>query len=248
MTYGRHLPVLALCTGWVALCALLLGGCETTAQKSARLARENKFKLSEQAGLDVKQASKQIVVVDEHIVSDDYGSAVVVELENRSEQPFVAVPVELSVADAHGDEIFRNDTPGLDRGLTHLASIESGDRAVWIYDQLSNVQRGAKPTAKVGDGKPAKVKELPQFEISGTEIVHDPDGIAINGKIGNRSEVAQRKLILYGIVRRGKKVVAAGTAQVEKLAPKRGARFQMFFIGDPAKGDVEYFVPPNAVS
>ncbi len=240
----RSAPLAAL----LALCALSLGACETTADKSARLARENKFKLNEQKGLDVEQASKQLTVEGKHVVSDEYGSAVVVELENRSGQHYVGVPIELSIVDDKGDEVFRNDTPGLDRALTHLAAIEGGSRAIWIYDQLSNVESGAKPKVQVADGDPAKVKALPQFKITDTEIVKDPDGIAVSGKIGNRSDVLQRKLVIYGIVRRGKKVVAAGTAQIEKLAAKRGARFQMFFIGDPTEGDVEYFVPPTAVS
>jgi hypothetical protein len=228
--------------------SLGLSACETTADKSARLARENKFKLNEKAGLDVKQTSKQVLVRDTHLLSDNYGQAVVVELENVSGQHYLGVPIELTIKDDKGEQVFRNDTPGLDRALTHLAAIEGGEKGFWIYDQLAGIESGAKPKVVVGDGDPAKVKALPQFKISDTEVFEDPDGTSINGKIGNGSDVEQKDLVLYGIVRKGDKVVAAGTAQIEKLAPRRGARFQMFFIGDPTKGEVEYFVPPTAVT
>ena len=43
----------------------------------------------------------------------------------------------------------------------------------------------------------------------------------------------QRKLVIYGVARKGGSVVAAGRAQIKRLKPGKRARYKIFFIGNP---------------
>lgn len=228
----------------VALLAVLVSGCETTREKSARLAASNTFALAEEQGIDVKRANRDIEVTGAEVLTDDFGQAAVVTMTVDADEPQVAVPVELSIADKQGKELFRNDTPGLDAALTGPAALPAKGEAFWIYDQLTLAGEPGKTEATIGTGKPATGK-LPEFKVTAGDITDDADGVMLDGRIKSDGGPLQRKIVIYGLAREGKKIVAAGTAQLEKLPPKRRTRFQMYFVGDPKGAEIDFFVPPT---
>lgn len=236
------------CVFAVAICALALGGCETTREKSARLAKSNDFKLEEQKGVEVKKTNRDVKVVETKVLTDDFGQAAVVVLKVDAKQPLVNVPVELTIVDKSGEQLFRNDAPGLDAALTGPAALPARGEVFWVYDQLTLAGKPEEAKAQVGAGKPLKSGELPQFKVEAGEFEEDADGVLMSGKISGSKAPEQRKLVVYGLARKRGEIIAVGTAQIEKLTPTRRARFQMFFVGDPKGAEIEFFVPPTVVS
>lgn len=54
------------------------------------------------------------------------------------------------------------------------------------------------------------------------------------GRVVNPSSIAQDRLAIFVTAQRGGRVVAAGRAVVPLLKPgAKGARFTVFFVGDP---------------
>ena len=66
------------------------------------------------------------------------------------------------------------------------------------------------------------------------------------GGLVNRSKVLQRDIVVFAVARRGKRVVAAGRAAVERLKPGARATFQVFFIGDPRGARLTLAAPPTS--
>lgn len=229
---------------------LLLAGCETTAQKSARLEKANKGKLQAEKGVSVTKSDPKIKVGTPVIIEDEFGMAAVAEIKNTGRQAVVKPPIELVVEDGNGKEVFRNDTPGLDPALVSVAALPAGGEGFFVYDQLAIETDVAKAKAKVkvGAGKrTSKTARLPEFLIDKTEFERDQDGNTITGRVTNKSNVDQKRLVLYGVGKRDGKIVAAGTAQIERLAAGKAANFQMFFVGDPRGLRIETFVPPTTL-
>jgi hypothetical protein len=66
-------------------------------------------------------------------------------------------------------------------------------------------------------------------------LERDPiDGVTAVGRIVNASSIPQQRLVIFATARRGARIVAAGRAVVPVLRPgAKGARFTLFFVGDP---------------
>jgi hypothetical protein len=71
--------------------------------------------------------------------------------------------------------------------------------------------------------------------VSGVRLEPDPGGaITAVGRVVVASPIPQDRLAIYATARRGGRVVAAGRAVVPLLKPgPKGARFTIFFVGDP---------------
>jgi hypothetical protein len=99
---------------------------------------------------------------------------------------------------------------------------------------------------KVGGTSTGVPKIVPKISIASSRLRDDPiDGPEAAGVVVNRSGVEQRKLVIFGVSRRGGQVVAAGRAVVGRLKPHKRARFQLFFIGDPRGGRLSITAPPT---
>ncbi|MFY9487886.1 MAG: hypothetical protein WAP35_04200 [Solirubrobacterales bacterium] len=226
---------------------VVVTGCETTRDKSARLAKENKFKIADEKSVNVVRDNRDVKVTETKVLTDDFGQAAVVVLDVKADRPSLKIPIELTVEDDKGEPLFKNDTPGLDAALTGPSALPAKGEVFWVYDQLTLASAPGDVVAEVGAGTALTKGQLPKFEISRTEIESDADGALMVGTVAGDHKQLQPNLVIYGLARKGGKIVAAGTAQLEKLKPGRRARFQMFFVGDPSGADVSYFVPPTAV-
>ena len=68
------------------------------------------------------------------------------------------------------------------------------------------------------------------------------------GTVTNRSDVEQLRLVVFVVGRKGGKVVSAGRAIVEKLAPGKTANVSAFPIGDPTGAELTASAPPTVVT
>lgn len=229
----------------LAALALVYSGCETTAQKSAKLEKVAKrVALARQTGLSITRQSAVVKVSSVSIVRGAEGSAAVVTVRNPSARALRHVPIAISLKDAHGASVYSNDTPGLATTLTSLALLPAHGEVTWIDDQITT-RTANSASAKVGEGATASGTS-PQLAVQGTHLAEDPNGGSdAEGTVTNHSHTEQDELVIYAVARRAGRIVAAGRAVLASLPPGASAPFQIFFIGDPKGAQLQLSAPPT---
>lgn len=229
------------------LVALTLTGCETSAEKSAKLEREARRQAAvaqrSQTGLSVTRQSTSVKVVDATVVRSSEGAAAAVTVRNVSARTLRAVPIAITVKDARGQTLFQNDAAGLEAGLTSIGSLPAHGEATWVDDQIPQSGEPTSVSARVGEAPP-RTGPTPQIEIEGLRPSEEPTGGAA-GTVRNRSRIAQRKLVVYVLARRAGRIVAAGRAVLPEVAPGTSAPFQVFLVGAAAGAKLQASAPPT---
>lgn len=231
----------------LALIGLALAGCESTQTKSAKLERVAQRSKHEK-GLVVSEQAKNIKVEHTTLLQDANGAATVVELRNDSSGSLVGLPISVQVLDTAAKPLYANDAPGLDSSLVSIASLAPGTTLAWVNDQVTVASPGESVVARIGAGAKPGPAALPKLDVTGLNAASDASGDqAITGDVTNRSQVEQRRLVVYVTARKGDKVVAGGRAIVERLAPGKRAHFSVFPIGDPDGAALSAAAPPTVV-
>lgn len=243
---GRPAHAVAL----AGLLAAALAGCESTQAQSARLAKQG----AEAAVVGTVSAGARnpdVRVGRTTLLRSALGTAAVVELTNTGPADQAAVPIQLDVEDAKGASVYKNDTDGLQPSLQQLALLRRGRPVFWVNDQVTAAAPARKASVTVGRARGPAPADVPEIRLVGTRMDEDESGPLATGIVENRSRVTQRDMPIYGVVRRGGKVVAAGRALVEKLPPgprKKPVRFSIFFIGDPSRGTLDVRAVPTVLT
>ena len=234
----------------LALAPLALAACESTQDKSARLKREGHGLLARQKGLTVGASNREVRVVDTAVLHDRYGAAAVVELENTSPRDMADVPLAIDVRGPGGRTVYRNDAPGLERGLVATPLLPHGRRVVWVNNQVTPAAAPRTVAVRVGRARAVSARP-PRIELSRIRRDHDTDGAFVTGVVTNHSRVVQRRLTVFCVARRGGRIVAAGRGVVDKVPPaptRKPVRFTIYFIGNPAGARLGFYAPPVAFS
>jgi hypothetical protein len=226
--------------------AMLTAGCESTQEKSARLAAQAKDLAKPEEGLKITEESKVVEVGATAVLRDQNGAAAVVELRNTGNEPLAAVPVAIDVLGPGKKSLFRNDVGGTEPSLVSAALLRPSETMFWVHDQVVVSEQPKSVRAAVGaDAKPVP-GEIPEIAIDGVKLEDDPtSGTAAVGTVENRSEIEQRQLVIYAVARDGERIVAGGRGQVPRLKPGAKAPFAVYFIGDPRAGDLTLAAPPT---
>jgi hypothetical protein len=228
--------------------ALALTGCETTAEKSAKLEKEAQrhAKVSTQRGLSIARESTRVKVLSAIVLRSSEGAVAVVTLRNTSAHALRAVPLAVTVSDVRGKTLYQNDAPGLEAALVSMPSLAAHATSVWVDDQVPASGQPASASARVGEAPTAA--SLPQLGVSGVHLVEDPtNGVGAAGTVSNHSPIAQSNLVLYGLARRAGKIVAAGRAVIPELGKGAQLPFQIFFVGDPRGAQLQVSAPASTV-
>jgi hypothetical protein len=225
--------------------AMVGSGCETTAQKSAKLEKAAKrVAVAQQTGLSIVHPSTVVNVTGATIVRGAEGSAAIVTVRNRSAQALARVPIAITLNDVHGTSVYSNSTPGLATTLTSLALLPAHGEVTWIDDQITT-RAAQRASAKVGEGTTVN-GALPQLALQETHLSEDPSGGSdAEGTVANRSRIEQPELVIYAVARRAGRIVAAGRAVLASLPAGSSAPFQIFFIGDPKGAQLQLSAPPT---
>lgn len=234
----------------VALLALLaLSGCETNAEKSAKLEKAAHSRvLARQSGLTVGRQNPAVKVVGAVAVHDANGTAAVVTLRNLSSKPLRNAPIAITVTGAGGAVMYQNNAPGMDPTLTSVPLLEPGAQTVWVDDQVESSGAPTGVSARVGQAPAAPPGQLPQLSVQGVHTVEEPgSGETAQGTVVNHSTVSQQKLVVYAVGRRAGRVVAAGRAVLPEVPAGQSATFQVFFIGSPQGAKLEVSAPPSTL-
>ncbi len=230
------------------LATLALGACESSQTQSARLARLG-AKAAVIGTVKIGAANPDVRVVHTQLLRGGGATAAVVELENTGRGAQVALPISLAAKDAKGAVVYRNTTEGLQRSLQQLATMPRG-KAFWIDDQVTAATRVAAVDVKVGRAKdPSPPRSIPRIDLEGAKVETDESGTFIKGVVRNRSRVAQVEMPIYGIVRKGGRIVAAGRALLDRVPPDPTPKpivFRILLVGaDPRGGRFELVPAPT---
>ena len=128
-----------------------------------------------------------------------------------------------------------------------MALLAKGQDAFWVNNQITAAGKPAKVQARVGAAKGKVPAQVPSFAISGVSLQSDSGSVFAKGTIVNRSKVAQKRLTIFAVARKGTKIVAAGRGILDVL-PAAGAKptkFTVFFIGNPQGAKHSFSAPPT---
>jgi hypothetical protein len=233
----------------LALVALVLAlvSCESSQDKSARIAKNGKAALNEK-GLDVRKRNADVRVVERAVLQDENGVAAVVVLRNRGTAALRGVPVEIDVRNPAGKSLFKNNEAGIESSLVGPSVLPPGRDFAWVHDQVVADGKVSSVTAVPGPEKETVSHQLPELDASTPRLQGDvASGIEAVGKLTNRSDKEQRELVLYCVARRGNRIVAAGRGQVPRLKAGQTKDFHIFFIGDPRGAKLSVEAPPTTL-
>ncbi len=231
------------------LCAVALGGCESSQEKSAQLERAAKLAKAEHPveapkGLSIAHASSAVRVVATQAVHSSEGTAVVVTLHNISTHALRDVPIAITVKGAGGSTLYQNNTAGLEAALTAVPLLAAGAQSEWIDDQVQAAGVPASVSALVGEA-PQAPATVPQIVLTGVHANEEGGTSGVAGTVHNDSAVTQRELVVYGLARHGRRIVAAGRAVLSRVTAHSSTPFQVLFIGSAAGAQVEASAPPS---
>ena len=218
--------------------ALVTTGCESTQDKSAKIAAEL-GPVAQEKGLRISKQSQDVSVVSTTVLSDANGAAVVVVLRNDSNRDLAEVPLLIDVLDAKGKSVYRNDVPGIEPALASIPLIPAGGEVAWVHDQVLATGKPASVKAKVGEGVEFS-GQRPAVSVSDPKLESDPyTGVAAGGVVVNESGEDLERLLLYAVAREGGKIVAAGRGAIEPLKDKpKPVPYNIYFIGDPKGAEI----------
>jgi hypothetical protein len=227
----------------LALAPLLLAGCESSQDKSARLAKSAGTQRREK-GVVVTTRNPDVAVLRTAVVEDRYGTAAAVQLRLKASRAQAAMPISFELRDGAGRKAYSNDLPGLAPSLTHVPLLQPGKPVWWVDDQVQ-VKGGRRVAARVGQTTAPAPGHAPELVPAQMHLEHDSSGAFTHGILRNPSGVEQHQLTVYAVAERGGRVVAAGRAGIERLKARATAPFRIFWIGDPTGARLSLFAPPT---
>ncbi|HEX4482800.1 MAG TPA: hypothetical protein VH081_03370 [Solirubrobacteraceae bacterium] len=229
----------------LALVAVSLSACETTAEKSAKLERQAKHVAISEKGLTITRENAAVKVLAATLVRDSERAAAAITVQNRSAGAQRDVPLAITVKDARGRTLFQNNGPGLEGALVSIPSIAAHQTITWVDDQLPPGGAPASVSARVG-AAPALRRAPPTLSIGSERLSEDPaEGLIATGVVSNHTKVAQSGVAVFAVARRHGKIVAAGRAVIPQLGASASTPFQVAFVGE-ARGARLQLVAPAA--
>jgi len=229
--------------------ALALTGCETSAEKSAKLEKEalasNKHASTQ--GLQITRPSNQVKILASTLVHDSEGSAAVVELRNETAQALQAIPIAIEARDNHGASVYSNTAAGVGRSLVSVPYLAPHGQLYWVDDQVQGNGTPVSLSVRVGQAS-AYSGPAPAVSVTGVRSFEDPaNGAGAEGSVRNGSAVPQRELVVFAVALSGARVLAAGRAVVPELGASASMRFQAYLVGEPAGARLQVSAPPSTL-
>jgi hypothetical protein len=239
-------PVLIAC---LLAATVTFGACESSQTKSARLEKTGKNK-AQLTTVSAGAANTNVKLLGTTLLSSDAGKAVVLKLQNTGPEAQVRVPLVVTVKDAGGKPLFKNDIKGLQPSLQELAYLGKGTTAYWVNDQILAGVPPKSADVQLGKAKGTAPKAPPKITLSAPKLASDTTGAYATAEIKNESKIPQINIPIFAVALKGAKVVAAGRAIVEKLLPaptKKPVLYKIFFIGNPKGATLQVYVAPTVL-
>jgi hypothetical protein len=232
------------------LVALALAGCETSAEKSAKLekaakqeeAKNGGLGVAGQHGLSISRQSTKVRVLATAALHSSEGDAAVITLRNLSTTTLRDVPIEITVSDAQGKTLYTNNVPGLAAALVSAPLLPAHSTTIWIDDQVQTTGTPSSVSAKVGEGEPTR-GAIPRLSV----LAGATGSSEVEGSVVNHSSVTQRELVVYAVARRKGTIVAAGRALLPQAPAGASTHFQLYFIGSSSAAQLQLSAPATTL-
>ena len=232
-----------------------LAGCSTTQQEAARLQVNSARLRAAQLSVRVARGNSQLAVEQIALVGSGHGSAIVVELRNRSTHAVSDLPISVGVLGGRR-RMYLNSDPGIDYFQTHVPVIAAHGSLTWVFTTGRSLAV-ARPFALVGapssvaTGAPTSLPTVAIAAAGATGAAGAADRRApraprrLELTIGNRSAVPQYQLPVYAVARRAGRYVAAGQGTIAHLGTGTSTELQMTLVGNPAHATLSLEAPPT---
>jgi hypothetical protein len=228
-----------------AIVAVLLAGCETTEQESARIAKTLGHQSTAVAVTKIAGTNREVRVDKAALVSSAGGTAAALELTNTSAKAQADVPILITVTDAAGKPVYTNDTVGTSSPSGEL-SLLPAHATVWWVDGNLLLSGGAAVHVVAQIGKATTVAPATTTTLSATHLNVGSNfvGPLIGGTVTNGSSAPQTQLAIYAVALSGGQVVAAGQSALPTLGGHASAPFQVTVVGKPKGATTAVTVAP----
>jgi hypothetical protein len=235
----------ALVVAGCGVLTVVVAGCESTEQESAKIGREGGQLVAGSGNLKLGAVNHSVRVSDVTLLAGSGRTAVAVGLTGTSTSPQVKVPVLVEVFGAGARQLYTNATGGLEASLQQTALLRPHEREWWVDDQVLTSQSARGVKVRVGTGKVLRASvPTPSLTTTGVHLGRQAGLSVLGGNIVNRSPKAASKVPVYAVALVGKRVVAGGRAVVSVL-PRSSSPFQIFLVGNAAGARVELTVAPT---
>jgi hypothetical protein len=132
------------------LVLVLLAGCDTTQQQSARAKLTATRLLAGRDPLLVRTPDPAIRVGRVEIVRHGAAAAVIVELRNTSAAPLTDLPISVGLASDPRHRRYLNRRGGLGYFENHVAAVPAGGSTTWVFTTHRLTRASGRPFAVVG--------------------------------------------------------------------------------------------------
>ncbi|HEY7966892.1 MAG TPA: hypothetical protein VID68_07680 [Solirubrobacteraceae bacterium] len=200
-----------------AAAALLATACETTQERSALIGRSLGHQSAAAGTLKLGVANRAVRVLRSVVVRAGGQSAVAVELSNPSAVAQVSFPVLITVRDAHGRTVYRNDTAGIEPSLQTFALLPAHASEWWVDNEVLAASPASVGVAVGASAAAAVPRTTPLIATSAASASASFPGPHVSATLTNRSAIAQHALAVYAVILNGGRVVGAGRAIVAEL-------------------------------
>jgi hypothetical protein len=227
------------------LVLVLLAGCDTTQQQSARAKLTATRLLAGRDPLLVRTPDPAIRVGRVEIVRHGAAAAVIVELRNTSAAPLTDLPISVGLESDRRHRRYLNRRGGLGYFENHVAAVPAGGSTTWVFTTHRLTRASGRPFAVVGAPARPPISSaagtLPDIVATATS----PAGPRVGVRLRNAAGVPQYGMQVYALARRGSRYVAAGRVTVAHLGSHAGARVKVRLIGSTRGAAVTVLAQPT---
>jgi hypothetical protein len=226
----------ALVAASLLVLAAAVSGCATSQDANKRASINADRTLASREPLVLRQTARNVQVVSTSVINGKDGSAVVVVLRNRGDDPVNDLPIE--VGPEGGEPV--NTRPNVPYFQSHAPAIAPGEEATWVYVSKEPLHAdrafarvGAPPSPPL-----ATAEHLSELETGGSS-----HGSSVHAEVTNDVGIPQYDLDVYAVARKGGHYVAAGRANLDHLGVSKTARLTLPLIGDAKGAQIQVFAP-----
>ncbi|MDW5598644.1 hypothetical protein VSS74_30060 [Conexibacter stalactiti] len=218
---SRRVGVVLLAAG----AAVAASGCVSTQQKNARAQLSATRELSSREPQRVRGAQPGVRVARVAVVRGRRFDALVVELRSRARTPLTDVPIAVGVRTRDGRRVLLNGRRHA-WFQTHVPALPAGGNTTWVFTAGRRGVPAGRPFAVVGATPRtpiSKASSLPRIVVAPARDGGDGGGArgarssVARVVVANASDVPQRDVQVYALVRDRHRYVAAGKAAVAEL-------------------------------
>jgi hypothetical protein len=226
----------------LAVLATAISGCATTQDANKRASINADRTLASRKPLTLDGTDRNVQVGRTTVISGKDGSAIVVVLRNRGDEPVNDLPIELGRRG--GDPL--NAGRNVPYFQSHAPAIAGGAEATWVY--VTKERLGSGPVyARVGTPAPfaPKADRVPELDVSDSSGKSAKGESSVVAEVANGTGIPQYALDVYAVARKGGRYVAAGRASLTHLGVDQKAHLTLPLIGDAKGSQIQIYAPPT---